>query len=266
MYHTVEAIPEQELVQARSLCSQCGVIEPEVEQFECNGETWYSLVRGECRCEQAAREEQRLQEERRERLRLAYETFRWTESDCAYLHLVVSEPLFPPLALKRFHDFEQKSQPEAFDAAYAFAERPVGTLILHGGFGTGKTHLAAAICNELREERQQRSCFCTAPELFLALARCMRKGEDETELLYHARTAPVLVLDDVDKAKHSEYREQVYFDILNPRTDAGLPTVITTNKLEELERYVGGAVYSRLCLQQIAVEMIGNDYRKTVLG
>jgi DNA replication protein DnaC len=39
---------------------------------------------------------------------------------------------------------EQKSLDNAFTAAQQFSERPDGWLVLMGGYGTGKTHLAAA--------------------------------------------------------------------------------------------------------------------------
>jgi DNA replication protein DnaC len=69
------------------------------------------------------------------------------------------------------------------------------------------------------------------------------------------------VIDDVEKAKHSEFTEEVYFEIVDERTKAGRPIAISTNRLGDLEQYVGGAVCSRLSIGQIAVEMMGADYR-----
>ena len=42
---------------------------------------------------------------------------------------------------------ELKVLQKAIKAAHAFAEKPKGWLVLMGGYGSGKTHLAAAIAN-----------------------------------------------------------------------------------------------------------------------
>ncbi len=166
-----------------------------------------------------------------------------------------------PLLKKRFENFDSDKQTEAYRAARSFVELPEGTLVLHGTFGCGKTHLLAAICNELHE-REVMSRFCTAPALFGAIQGCINAHEDYTRLLNEARWAPVFVLDDVDKARWSEFREEIYFDILDARVKHELPTALSTNALSDLGSFVGGACLSRLSIGQLAIEMKGEDYRK----
>ena len=52
----------------------------------------------------------------------------------------------------------------AFDTARQFAESPGGWLILLGGYGCGKTHLAAAVANRVIE-RGQAVLFVVVPDL-----------------------------------------------------------------------------------------------------
>lgn len=165
-----------------------------------------------------------------------------------------------PLKEKTFENFQKELQIDAYEMCRLYCLELEGALILHGTFGTGKTHLLAAICNELRI-RGFSSRFTTAPKLFRAIQERIQKNEDYYDLIHKACTAPLLVIDDIDKAKPSEFREEIYFEIIDERTKAGLPIAITTNKLADLADYVGDAARSRLSIGQIAVEMVGADYR-----
>ena len=48
---------------------------------------------------------------------------------------------------RRVASDETKSLQKALKAAYSYAEKPRGWLVFMGGYGSGKTHLAAAIAN-----------------------------------------------------------------------------------------------------------------------
>jgi len=52
-----------------------------------------------------------------------------------------------PLSSPDLTDAERDSLQYAFQTSLAYAEEPVGWLVLRGGYGVGKTHLAAAIAN-----------------------------------------------------------------------------------------------------------------------
>ena len=52
----------------------------------------------------------------------------------------------------------------AYDLAQQYAENPEGWLVLFGGYGCGKTHLAAAVANE-RHMHGEPVIFVTAPDL-----------------------------------------------------------------------------------------------------
>lgn len=168
------------------------------------------------------------------------------------------------LAKKTFDTFEVTRQPGAYEAVQAFATSLQGHLVLRGSYGTGKTHLLAALCNALRERKKPvDSRFAAAPSLFHAIQDYMKHDYDApyTDLIRKAINAPLLVLDDIDKAKWSEFREEIYFDILDGRTKNGRPTAISTNQTD-ISLYLGGACTSRLAMGLIEVDMVGGDYRK----
>lgn len=148
------------------------------------------------------------------------------------------------LAEKRFDDFyidspahsprEQESLRAAYNAATRFAENPEGWLLLEGGYGCGKTHLAAAIGNA-RIAHGDEVLFVTSPDLLDHLRVSYgdaEQGYDETfERLKGVR---LLILDDLGVENPSPWAKEKLFQLLNHRYTQRLPTVITTNA--ELER------------------------------
>jgi DNA replication protein DnaC len=222
----------------------CGVIEPMQSPTG-------RYIRRTCACEQHA---QQVARDKRERdmwmMHTGNKVFDWVGG-----HWSDKE-----LRKKTFATFDQQRQPEAFETARLFASLLKGAFILHGTYGTGKTHLLAAICNELINQ-QKASHFITAPKLFAALQTYIQFHDDYHSIVRQAIHTPLLVIDDVDKAKHTDFREEIYFEIVDERVKRGLPIAISTNRLSDLEQFVGGAVCSRLSIGQIAIEMSGADYR-----
>ena len=128
----------------------------------------------------------------------------------------------------------------AYDEALAFAQNPEGWLLLKGGYGCGKTHLAAAIAN-FCTERGQPVLFITVPDLLDHLrATFTPSNPDEHRLPFEARfrdirTAPVLILDDLGTESATPWAQEKLYQIFNYRYNAQLATVITTNhELEDI--------------------------------
>ena len=160
-----------------------------------------------------------------------------------------------------FATFRRERQPAAFDLAQAFASRPAGVLAFYGDFGTGKTHLLAAVTNA--HIASGKTClFASVVSLFDAIGERLEQRQDYQDLLRRAIQTPLLVLDDIDKLKPSEFREETLYKLLNGRCTAGLPLAISSNSTPaELERWVGKAGRSRLMQGLIPVPMNGPDYR-----
>lgn len=229
-------------------CETCGVISP--RPVTLRGETRYA--KGQCACQIAELEQQLRAEQRRDWMKRQIDiTYGWLGTRFDDRSLIA----------KTFDNFTVSKQPEAYEMVRMFILDMHGALVLHGTYGTGKTHLLAALCNELRGCHKP-SLFTTAPKLFAAIQTRIQTNEDYSQIINRAMKTQLLVIDDIDKAKHSEFREEIYFEIVDERVKRGLPIALSTNRLEDLEQFVGGAVTSRLKVGQIAVEMSGDDYRE----
>ena len=229
-------------------CPVCGLIPP----FALAG-GWYARRR--CACEREAEERQAIQTlQHLSGQAQVVRTYTW-------LGPAWSEP---GLAEKTFATFRRERHPQAFDLAHSFAQNPQGVLALYGSYGTGKTHLLAAVANHLGTTGTP-CLFASAVTLFDAIQDGIQQNQDYHQLVRRGIQTPLLLLDDIDKLKASEFREEVLYKLVNGRTTAGRPLAISSNCTPwELERWVGKAGRSRLMTGLIPVQMNGADYRLEV--
>jgi DNA replication protein DnaC len=155
----------------------------------------------------------------------------------------------------------------AYNETRTFAQDPKGWLVLKGGYGCGKTHLAAAIANWCIE-RGQPVLFITVPDLLDHLRAAFSPSSlDEHTPPFQARfhqirTVPVLILDDLGTESATSWAQEKLYQIFNHRYNARLPTVVTTNR--ELED-----IPLRLCSRLVdpdlstIVSITAPDYRGT---
>lgn len=152
-------------------------------------------------------------------------------------------------------------------AALAFAANPSGWLVLMGRPGNGKTHLAAAIYNDLMV-RQVPVAFVNWPAFLGYLREAFDPGtRGQRDATFTARfdvvmQAPVLILDDVGAERGTDWTEEQLYKLLDHRTVQGLPTVITSNcRPDELghERVVSRILNGRI--GHIVMNMAA-DYRR----
>jgi DNA replication protein DnaC len=127
-------------------------------------------------------------------------------------------------------DRGKESVQAAFEAAQRFAEQPEGWLVLQGGYGVGKTHLAAAIANT-RLGQNRAATFVSVPDLLDHLRSTYAPDSRVTydELFETIRTAPLLILDDLGTQSSTAWAEEKLYQLFNYRYNARLPTVVTTN-------------------------------------
>lgn len=104
-------------------------------------------------------------------------------------------------------------------------------LFIAGSYGTGKTHLAAAIANQLIESGT--ACICmTMIDLLDRIRETYRAAAseiDEGQLLAQYQEVPLLIIDDIGSEQPTEWGVSKIFAIINARYEAYMPTVITTN-------------------------------------
>lgn len=190
-----------------------------------------------------------------ERSRLEDQNYqrRLRESDCGL-----------PAALRNlsWSELDTTGVEAAVASAIKWAEHG-GGLVLSGPVGVGKTRLAATACWDALGFRPCR--WLSTPALFARLSAGM--GSDVREGLLKVligRTA--LCLDDLDKARATEYGAEQVFLAVDSRIGEGEPLLVTTNlSLGELaakfpEPY-GEAIASRLAGYCEVVTLDGEDRR-----
>jgi DNA replication protein DnaC len=138
-------------------------------------------------------------------------------------------------------DNERQSLEMAFNFARDYTAEPPGWLILQGYNGCGKTHLAAAIANQLRESGKE-VLFIVVPDLLDHLRSSF--GPDSRvsydALFEKIKKIPVLVLDDFGEHSATSWAREKLYQLINYRYNAQLATVITTVlSLEDMDGSVG---------------------------
>jgi DNA replication protein DnaC len=168
---------------------------------------------------------------------------------------------FQPQGRGGLSPLQAQSLSAALNQAQQFAQRLEGWLLLMGGYGCGKTHLAAAIAN-FAVEHGVPTLFLTVPDLLDQL-RFAYEAEDTTfeERFEEIRNATLLILDDFGTQNATPWAQEKLFQILNYRYINRLPTVITTNlSLDEIEM----RIRSRLQDPELVTRVIirAPDYRR----
>lgn len=137
--------------------------------------------------------------------------------------------VFTGLALE-----ERANLEKAAGVAWEFAQTPQDWLLIMGGYGSGKTHLAAAIANTV-QERGGAVIFITVADLLDGLRQTYNAGATMSyEQRFQAiRSTPLLILDDLGSEGGSAWAREKLFQIINYRYLARLPTVFTTSRPAE---------------------------------
>ena len=104
-------------------------------------------------------------------------------------------------------------------------------LLINGPKGTGKTHLAAAIANQLMAQGVP-VVFATMIDLLAKIkASFERHGADatENEIMRLYKTADLLIIDDIGKEQPTEWALAKIYQIINARYEDYKPMIITSN-------------------------------------
>lgn len=159
---------------------------------------------------------------------------------------------------------ERESLTLALDAARNFANHMDGWLLFEGSYGTGKTHLAAAIGN-IRLQLGDAVLFITVPDLLdhlrAAYGPTSEMGYDET--FERVRNADLLILDDLGVENPSAWAQEKLFQLLNHRYSHEMPTVITTNvDIDTLDPRIRSRLLDIGLIRRVKVN--APDYRSLV--
>lgn len=154
-----------------------------------------------------------------------------------------------------------KSLVSAFEKCRLFSQKLEGWLFLQGGYGCGKTHLAAAIAN-FSVSMGVPTLFITVPDLLDTLRFAYNNPETTFEEKFNEiRNANLLVLDDFGTQNATAWAQEKLFQILNYRYINHLPIVITTNlALDSIEGRIRSRLQDNEFVKHISIS--APDYRR----
>jgi DNA replication protein DnaC len=243
-------------------CEVCGPVQP---RPVANG-----FLPGKCACQLRARAEEQRRSDWQEREAIKRRKAAW----CFTWLGEVRPRNYERMTLESFQ-VESQMQQEALSLAFDFLACPVNLILWSKGYGSGKTHLAAAICQEMQQQGWK-CLFAAALDLFRAIEARWDKPEAFTEtysdLVRQAVQADLLVLDDL--ARLNRYRKELD-EIVDARHNRGRPTIITLNaervqvteqEILGVSSYIGQAASDRLCDEAmgglVIGEMTGPSWRR----
>ncbi|MGH7890521.1 MAG: ATP-binding protein, partial [Thermodesulfobacteriota bacterium] len=146
---------------------------------------------------------------------------------------------------------------------------------LMGKAGLGKTHLAIGAISEVTLERGIKCLFKDFFYLLSELKEAYSQGNPENEVLLPLIETEVLVIDELGKAKSSDWELNILDQLISKRYNAQKITLITTNYVSEdyatktagenqeiLEKRVSDRIASRLYEMCEFIYLEGKDHRK----
>lgn len=122
------------------------------------------------------------------------------------------------------------------------------SLVLTGGPGTGKTHLACAVANAVMQEHLGAVAFGTVATLLRHIKDTYRKDANRSEqsAIDDLVRPDLLVVDEVGVQVGSEHEKLLMFEVLNSRYQECRPTILISNlSAGELEAFLGQRVMDR---------------------
>jgi DNA replication protein DnaC len=152
-----------------------------------------------------------------------------------------------------------------------FAKKPDGKIVMLGENGNGKTHLAVSIL------KQTDGIIYTAYEIGLKLRQSYGGGTKEWEVFDELCAAPLLVIDEVEKIKDSEAKQNWVSYVVGKRYNRMLPVIFIANchtrkncrEPEQpcpkcLEYHLENDVLSRIIEDGIIMNFTSADYREKI--
>jgi len=146
-------------------------------------------------------------------------------------------------------------------------------LLLRGGVGTGKTHIAVGVLKRVLY-RGHSGLFCNVTDFLQRLKNSYSLGassfgrksgdaEDERDVMEEMQEVDLLVLDDLGAESPSAWSQDRIYLIVNSRYEMAKPMVVTTNCTDaELHEKIGPRTLSRLWEMCEVLDFPDGDYRR----
>lgn len=137
-------------------------------------------------------------------------------------------------------------------------------IYIHGGVGTGKTHIAWALARHWEEEGGRAPLFWNVSELIRSIKKDfgrhpMDQDREEEFIMEHRG---LLFLDDLGAERATDFVAETLYLIINRRYEEKIPVIITSNlDLGELSDSVGDRIASRIAGMCDVIHLGGDDRR-----
>lgn len=170
------------------------------------------------------------------------------------------EKILGPLSECAFGNFDGTENPRALRVARRFVDHEAwkigGWLVLSGAYGTGKTHLAAAIARE--------AITAGVSVTFASLAGIMTHDFDMVKKrLKELKEYALVVIDDFGVETSQNWVMPHIFDLFNFFDTQKRGVVITTNlSVKGFQAAVGDRISDRVAQHGVVVETKGASYRR----
>ena len=119
-------------------------------------------------------------------------------------------------------------------SGYAVANKPGGTafnpLLIYGGVGLGKTHLAHSIGLEIKDNFPNKTVLYVQSEKFAHQFIDAIKNNTTNDFVHFYQMVDVLIIDDVQFFTGKEKTQDVFFSIFNHLHQNGKQIVLTSDK------------------------------------
>lgn len=134
-----------------------------------------------------------------------------------------------------------------FAENFADHEKKGSSLIFSGMPGTGKSHLATAILQNIMPAKV--GLYTTCMNVIRSVRGTWRKDSErsESEVLGIYASVPLLVLDEIGVQYGTDGEQTILFDVIDRRYREMMPSIFLTNQnAEGLKTFLGERAYDRL--------------------
>jgi chromosomal replication initiator protein len=176
-----------------------------------------------------------------------YKTYTNNEMD---FPLVISNPVKNPFVipgLKKVQIDPQLNPNYTFDsfvegdcnrvarrAGKTVADKPGATsfnpLVIYGGVGLGKTHLAQAVGNEVKRQHPNKVVLYVSSEKFINQFVDHSRNNAINDFIHFYQLIDVLIIDDVQFFNRAEKSQDAFFAIFNHLHQSGKQLILTSDK------------------------------------
>lgn len=157
---------------------------------------------------------------------------------------------------RSFENFSADTKPMADclriaeEFAIEFSDRKAegATAVFSGKPGTGKSHLAIAVCMAIMARGYTAMYLNALDAIRLIRSTWKRESERlESEVMNDLATVDLLVLDEVGAQYGTEGEQVILFDIINRRYQDQMPMILLTNQGKDgFKQYLGDRAFDRL--------------------